>query len=73
MKVSIIKNYNDLKLKRAVTAGEEFEVTAERGKQLIDAGVAEAIDAPEEKTGTETAEPKAPAKKKTGGSRKKEA
>lgn len=44
MKVQIIKNYHDsTKNKKLVKAGTEMTVSAERGKVLIDAGVAKEI------------------------------
>lgn len=35
MKVKAIKTYNDLQLKRVVKAGETFDVSEERAKELI--------------------------------------
>ena len=45
MKVKIIKDYNDLELKRLVTVAKDKELTVSeaRGKVLIAAGVAEEI------------------------------
>ena len=40
MKVKIIKRYYDKELKRLVEKESKLEVTEERGKQLIEAGVA---------------------------------
>ncbi len=62
MKVRAIKEYNDLQKKRLVKVGEEFEVSAERGKELLNAKVAEEIvaEAPAE---TPAEAPKAPTKK----------
>ena len=37
MKVKAVKAYYDLELKRQIEAGEEFEVTAARGKTLTTA------------------------------------
>lgn len=59
MKVRAIKEYNDLQKKRLVNVGEEFEVSAERGKILLSAAVAEEI--PAEEAPAEA--PKAPKKK----------
>lgn len=39
MKVKAIVNYNDTRLNRLVTVGEEFEVTEGRGKKLLCAKV----------------------------------
>ena len=58
MKVKVIRDYNDLQLKRLVTVekDKELEVTAERGAELIKAGVAIEIEtaaetpAPDKKT-----------------------
>lgn len=44
MKVKCVKKYNDKKLKRLVEPGEEFEVTNERGKELVSAKVAVEIE-----------------------------
>ncbi len=59
MKVKIIKDYNDLELKRLVTVKNDKELTVSeaRGKALINAGVAEEIKeaetpAPENEPGT---------------------
>lgn len=46
MKVKSITNYNDLRLNRLVTAGEELEVEDARATILINAKVAVAIKAP---------------------------
>jgi hypothetical protein len=64
MKVKIIKDYNDLQLKRLVTVknDKELDVTAERGAELIKAGVAEEIKA--ETPAAETPEKKPTRKKK---------
>lgn len=64
MKVRVIKEYNDLQKKRLVKVGEEFEVSAERGKALLKATVAEEIpaEAPAE-TPAEAPKKKAPKKK----------
>lgn len=43
MKVKALVNYDDMKLKRLVTAGEEFEVTDNRGLELVKAKVCEAV------------------------------
>ena len=43
MKVKILKDYNDLQLKRLVVADDELTVSEARGKVLIKAGVAEEI------------------------------
>jgi hypothetical protein len=43
MKVKIIKDYNDLVLKRLVKKHEMFTINEARGKVLIDAGVAERV------------------------------
>lgn len=39
--VKCIKGYYDTKLNRSVSIGEEFEVTEDRAKQLVKAGVSE--------------------------------
>lgn len=44
MKVKCIKKYNDRKLKRIVEVNEEYEVTGERGNELISAKVAVEIE-----------------------------
>lgn len=43
MKVRAIKDYPDGELKEIVPAGKEFEVSTERGKFLMEAGLVEAI------------------------------
>lgn len=43
MKVKVIENYNDTKLKKLVTKDTELEVSDARGKELINAKVAVAI------------------------------
>lgn len=45
MKVKILKDYNDLQLKRLVTVAKDktLDVTEARAKELIAAGVAEEI------------------------------
>lgn len=53
MKVKILKDYNDLQLKRLVTVAKDktLDVTEARAKELIAAGVAEEIkeaEAPKE-------------------------
>ena len=40
--VKCVKNYQDLKLNRRVTVGEQFEVSNDRAKELMNAKVAEA-------------------------------
>ena len=62
MKVKAIKDYQSLKLKRLVKTGEELEVTEERGKKLLAAGVAEEIAEPT--TPEVVTKPKKAAKKK---------
>ena len=53
MKVEIIKNYYDsTKNKELIKAGTELTVSAERGKELIDAGVAKEIKVEVEETKT---------------------
>lgn len=53
MKVEIIKNYYDsTKNKELIEAGTELTVSAERGKELIDAGVAKEIKVEVEETKT---------------------
>ena len=42
LNVKCIKGYFDTKLNRHVDAGEEFEVTEDRAKKLLKAGVCEA-------------------------------
>lgn len=68
MKVKIIKDYNDLELKRLVTVKNDKELTVsdERGKVLIDAGVAEEIKATtkDEIAPLDNPEPKKTPKKK---------
>lgn len=61
MKVKAIKEYNDLQKKRLVKVGEEFEVSAERGKILLSASVVEEI--PAEEAPTDAPKKKAPKKK----------
>lgn len=40
MKVKVIQNYTDLELKEIIVKGAELEVSKERAKVLIEAGVA---------------------------------
>ena len=67
MKVKILKDYNDLQLKRLVTVekDKELEVTAERGAVLIKAGVAAEIETADNTPTAETPEAvKKPTRKK---------
>ena len=61
MKVRAVKDYFDKALNRLVEAGEKFDVTEDRAKVLISAGVAERVT----ETTTPTTEKVAkPARKK---------
>ena len=66
MKVKIIKDYNDLELKRFVTVAKDKELTVSeaRGTVLIKAGVAEAIEETEILIPENKPEPKKTRKKK---------
>lgn len=44
MIVKIVKNYRDMELDRAVSAGSMLKVNDERGQYLISLGIAEACD-----------------------------
>ena len=58
--VTCIKNYQDLKLNKRVTIGEQFEVSNDRAKQLEAARVAEVVKVAETTPTTpkEVAKPK---------------
>ena len=70
MKVKAIKSFYDLKRKQSVKVGDEFEVTAERGKSLTTAAnnagypLCEEVETPAEEQATEPEEVKAPKRKK---------
>ena len=66
MKVKIIKDYNDLELKRLVTVKNDKELTVsdERGKVLIAAGVAKEVKEATEDTPETKPEPKKTPRKK---------
>lgn len=42
-KVKVIKKYKDMRFNSVMPIGEEFEVSKERAKELVNAGVAEVI------------------------------
>lgn len=44
VKVKVIKEYNDLKLKEVPEVGKVFETDKERAEYLIDQGMVEIID-----------------------------
>lgn len=50
--VKCVKGYYDTKLNRSVVIGEEFEVTDDRAKQLLKAGVSEVTTPTTEKVAT---------------------
>ena len=66
MKVKIIRDYNDLQLKKLVKKNTELEVTEERGAELIKAFVAEKVETITPETETPAAEqpPKKTTRKK---------
>ena len=66
MKVKIIKDYNDLELKRLVTVAKDKELTVSeaRGKVLIKSGVAEEIKEAEKPADENNPEGKKTTKKK---------
>ena len=66
MKVKIIRDYNDLELKRLVTVAKDKELTVSevRGAVLIRAGVAVAIDEADNNTTENKPGPKKNTKKK---------
>ena len=60
MKVKVIKNYFDTEKKQNMVAGKDVleNVSEERARQLVEAGVGEIIGAKEEKVETAKAEDK---------------
>lgn len=46
MKVKVLENYFDLVLRKQIEAGEELEVTNERGTELADKKLVEIIKEP---------------------------
>lgn len=67
MKIKIIKDYNDLQLKRLVTVknDKELDVTAARGAELVKAGVAVEVETADNTPAAETPEAvKKPTRKK---------
>lgn len=62
MRVKIITNYNDKQLKELIKADDILTVGEERGKELINAGVA--VELKEETTEAPAGKPAKKAKKK---------